>query len=259
VQLCEGYGLSEASPVTHANLPTKPHIGTIGLPLPDTSVRVVDLNDNSRDVAPGESGEMLISGPQVMKGYFADPEQTARALTTDASGTIWLHTGDIVNYDSDGYFHVQDRCKDMINHSGLKIYPCKVESVLRKHGQVADAAVVGRFDPVHTERVIAVVVPRGEVVDRDHLGSELRALCREHLAPYEVPSDIEFRDELPRSPLGKVLKKELRIAPVAGAKVEMKNGLTLKPAEAIAVAIEADLSDSNGNGQARHNGQEEAP
>lgn len=257
VRLCEGYGLSEASPVTHANLPNHPRIGAIGLPLPDTRVRVVDLNDSNHDVAAGESGEMLIAGPQVMRGYFADPEQTARALTSDADGTVWLHTGDIVNYDADGYFHVLDRCKDMINHSGLKIYPCKVENVLRKHTQVADVAVVGRLDPLHTERVIAVVVPRDQVVDRDHLISELRALCREHLAPYEVPSDIEFRAELPRSPLGKVLKKELRIAPAAPVNVEMKNGLPLKAADAIALAIAADDSNSNGNGHARHNGQED--
>ncbi len=253
-RLCEGYGLSEASPVTHANLPGSPSFGTIGLPLPDTHVRVVDLNDPRREVAAGEPGEMLIAGPQVMKGYFADPEQTARALTTDADGTIWLHTGDVVTYDADGYFQIRDRCKDMINHSGLKIYPCKVESVLRRHVQVADVAVVGRFDAVHTERVIAVVVPRGEVADRDVLARELRALCREHLAPYEVPSDVEFRAELPRSPLGKVLKKELRIAPPKPVEIRGRD----ESADAIsAESARKEVTEPN-NGHARHNGQEAA-
>lgn len=258
VRLCEGYGLSEASPVTHANLPHSPRIGTIGLPLPDTRVRVVDLNDDSRDAAPGESGEMLIAGPQVMKGYFADPEQTARALHLDADGTIWLRTGDIVSYDADGYFRIQDRCKDMINHSGLKIYPGKVENVLRKHAQVADVAVVGRLDSIHTERVIAVVVPRGEVPDADLFARELRALCREHLAPYEVPTDIELRADLPRSPLGKVLKRELRAARANIMEGEKKNGSPVRRIGSIAESAEMDDSHPGNNGHARHNGQEEA-
>ncbi len=249
IRLCEGYGLSEASPVTHANLPTGARIGTIGLPLSDTRVRVVDLNDPSRDVDAGEPGEMFISGPQVMKGYFADPEQTAHALSVDASGVTWLHTGDVVTVDPDGYFHVVDRCKDMINHSGLKIYPAKVERVLRTHPLVVEAAVVGRPDATHTERAVAVVVVRGGMQDHARLAVELRSLCREHLAPYEVPSSIEFRDELPKSPLGKVLKKELRDDTVARSREH-------EPADIspVVAALPPDHGGDNGSGNGPVNG-----
>jgi long-chain acyl-CoA synthetase len=215
-KVIEGYGLTEAAPVTHANLPGKPRIGSIGLPMPDTRVRVVDLETASRNLGPDEPGEMLISGPQVMRGYFSKPDHSAQVLTKDAAGDIWLHTGDVVRYDEDGYFYVLDRKKDMIIRSGLKVYPAKVERVLRMHGRVADAAVIGRADPVHTETVVAVIVLTGEpgrplgLEEQEGLVEELRRLCREHLAPYEVPSEFEFTDELPRSPLGKLLRRELR-------------------------------------------------
>ena len=215
-RVIEGYGLTEAAPVTHANLPGAPRAGSIGLPMPGTRVRVVDLEDASREVGPQVPGEMLVSGPQVMRGYYANPEQTRHALSTDDAGRTWLHTGDVVRYDEDGYFYVLDRKKDMIIRSGLKVYPAKVERVLRLHRRVADAGVIGRADPVHTEVVVALVViaPPGEgepsVVDREALAGELRALCREHLAPYEVPGEFEFVDALPRSPLGKLLRRELR-------------------------------------------------
>jgi long-chain acyl-CoA synthetase len=212
----EGYGLSEASPVTHANLPGAERAGSIGLPMPDTRVRVVDLDDGRTDVPPGQPGEMLIAGPQLMYGYYANPEQTARALTADERGDLWLHTGDVVRVDADGYTYVLDRKKDMIIRSGLKIYPAKVEAVLRAHARVADVAVVGRADPVHTQSVVAVVVLKpveGKSNGANHLADELRALCRNHLAPYEVPQAFEFVAQLPRSPLGKLLKRELRKGP----------------------------------------------
>jgi long-chain acyl-CoA synthetase len=161
----------------------------------------------------GEPGELLISGPQVMGGYFASPNESAAALFTDADGVKWLRTGDIVRMDEDGFFYVIDRKKDMIIRSGLKVYPAKVERVLCKHAGVSDAAVIGRPDPVHTEVVTAVVVLKDLEADRDQVTGELRAMCREHLAPYEVPMRFEFVSTIPRSLLGKALKKELRAMP----------------------------------------------
>ena len=228
----EGYGLTEASPVTHVNLMGKPRANSIGVPMPDTRVRIVEIDENKsgvpvqwnsiRDVAPGEPGEMLINGPQIMLGYFANPEQTKIALINDNEGNTWLRTGDIVRVSEDGFFHVLDRKKDMIIRSGLKVFPAKVEKVLKSHPLIIDAAVVGRSDPKQTEMVVAVVVAKappeknekGQPTDRnaylEKLTEELRAICREHLAPYEVPKLFEFADALPRSPLGKLLKRELR-------------------------------------------------
>lgn len=214
----EGYGLTEASPVTHAGLPGDPRPGSIGLPLPDTRVRVADL-DTGHDVEAGACGELLVSGPQVMSGYFGDPEQTRIALQPDADGTVWLHTGDVVRYDGDGFFQVVDRRKDMINHSGLKVFPSRVERVLRADERVKEVAVLGRPDPVMTERVVAVVVPAAPPEDAMKLGQELRAICREHLAPYEVPADVEFVGALPRTGLGKLLRKDLRTAQAGGVLV----------------------------------------
>ncbi|HEV8605425.1 MAG TPA: AMP-binding protein [Tepidisphaeraceae bacterium] len=232
IPVLEGYGLTEASPVTHVNFLGKPRATSIGLPMPDTRIRVVEIDESHanvpvqwssiRDVAPGEPGEMLICGPQVMLGYFANPEQTRIALINDEDGNTWLRTGDIVTVDEDGYFHVVDRKKDMIIRSGLKVFPARVEKVLRSHPQVMDAAVVGRSDPKQTEIVVAVVVAKNvpekgdksqsseRTVFLEKLSEDLRALCRQHLAPYEVPKLFEFADSLPRSPLGKLLKRELR-------------------------------------------------
>ena len=234
--IAEGYGLTEASPVTHVNLPNKLRAGSIGLPLPDTDARIVKLDSEplvghglGRDAATGEPGELFISGPQLMLGYFANPQQSQQSLIADERGKVWLRTGDIARMDEDGYFYILDRKKDMIIRSGLKIFPAKVEQVLRRHPRVADVAVVGRADPVHTEIVVAVLVlnpptanekiPRPEDRDRDRqqLVEELRALCREHLARYEVPQQFEFLTELPRSPLGKLLKRELRKQPALEA------------------------------------------
>jgi len=232
VEVLEGYGLTEASPVTHVNLRGQAKANSIGLPMPDTRIRIVQIDENKaglpvewnslRDVASGEVGEMLINGPQIMLGYFANPEQTRIALITDDEGNTWLRTGDVVRVDEEGFFHVLDRKKDMIIRSGLKVFPARVEKVLKSHPLIIDAAVVGRSDPKQTEIVVAVVVAKappeknekGQPTDRDayleKLSQELRALCREHLAPYEVPREFEFADSLPRSPLGKLLKRELR-------------------------------------------------
>ena len=264
--IIEGYGLTEASPVTHVNLPGKPRPGSIGLPMPDTRIRIVEVSEGGapapapgsngnghlhgpamRDVKRGEPGELLIAGPQIMLGYFSNPQQTAIALSTDEHGTTWLHTGDIARVDEEGFFYILDRKKDMIIRGGLKIFPQKVESVLRRHPRVTDVAVVGRADAVRTESVVAVCVvtetpaavpekgaaPQDKeqlrAADHKKLSDELKSLCREHLAPYEVPSSIEFVKELPRSPLGKLLKRELRKAPEVAA----------DPARTSAAAIKA--------------------
>jgi long-chain acyl-CoA synthetase len=205
--------------VTHAGLPGDPRPGSIGLPVPDTRVRVVDL-DTGDDVPAGTCGELLVAGPQVMAGYFGDSVQTRIALRPDASGTVWLHTGDVVRYDANGFFQVVDRRKDMINHSGLKVFPSRVERVLRQDERVKEVAVVGRPDPVMTERVVAVIVPVAPPEDATRLAQEFRAICREHLAPYEVPAEVEFVEALPRTGLGKLLRKDLRVAGAGGILVE---------------------------------------
>jgi long-chain acyl-CoA synthetase len=210
VPIVEGYGLTEAGPVTHVNLPGNPKPNAIGLPLPDTRCRVVDLETGKTDVPRGEAGELLISGPQVMSGYFGMPKESDRVLSKDEQGVTWLHTGDVVRVDEDGFFHVADRKKDMIIRSGLKVYPLKVETALKNHAAVADVAVIGRPHPVHTEVVVAFIVPKDPEQDRDALTTELKTYCRSHLAPYEVPAEIEFIDAIPRSALGKVLKQQLR-------------------------------------------------
>jgi len=192
-RLVEGYGLSEASPVTHSNpLDGRDIPGSIGLPFPDTEAKIVGP----------EVGELLIRGPQVMKGYWNRPEETAEALKGG-----WLHTGDIARMDEQGYFYIVDREKDMIIASGYNVYPREVEEVLYQHPQVAEAAVVGVPDPYRGETVKAFIVPHsGEELDEE----EITSFCRKHLAAYKVPRLIEFRDSLPKTAVGKVLKRELR-------------------------------------------------
>ena len=211
-RVIEGYGLSESSPVTHANPLSRPRYGSIGLPMPDTMCRVADLDDVAKEVVMGQPGELMISGPQVMSGYFRNVPETERALWIDDKGRTWLRTGDVVRMDEDGFFQVLDRRKDMIIRAGLKVYPAKVEKVLRGDVRIADVAVIGRAHAVHTEEVVAFIAlaPAAAEMERAGLKIELQTLCRQHLAPYEVPSKFEFIDEIPRSPLGKVLKKELR-------------------------------------------------
>lgn len=209
-RVIEGYGLSETSPVTHANLLSHPRYGTIGLPMPDTFCRVADLDDDTRDAPVGQPGELLICGPQVMSGYFGNPDATRDALWTDEQGRPWFRTGDVVRVDEDGFFQIIDRKKDMIIHSGLKVYPAKVEKVLITHPQVTDVAVIGQPETVHTEIVVAFIVPTSPETNHEALVDELRGLSREHLAPYEVPARFEFIEQIPRSVLGKVLKTRLR-------------------------------------------------
>ncbi|MFO7173724.1 MAG: long-chain fatty acid--CoA ligase [Bacillota bacterium] len=201
-QIVEGYGLSEASPVTHSN-PVgglrKP--GSIGIPLPDTDAEIVDVETGTRVLPPGEIGELRVRGPQVMVGYWQMPEETRNALRDG-----WLYTGDLAWMDEDGYFYIVDRKKDMIIVSGFNVYPREVEEVLYEHPAVAEACVAGVPDPYQGERVKAYVVlkPGHQVT-----GEELQAYCRQRLAGYKVPREVEFRSSLPKSNVGKVLRRLL--------------------------------------------------
>ena len=206
--LFEGFGLSEASPVTHSTPllgVRKP--GTVGLPMPDTDIKVVDVETGTHDLPAGEAGELCICGPQVMKGYWNQPEETALALRTHADGRCWLHTGDIATIDDDGYTRIVQRKKDLVIVDGFNVYPAEVESVLQQHPDVRMAAAFGEPDPYHGEVVRAcVVLHDGATLTAD----ALRAYCRSALAPYKVPRTLEIRGSLPLSSVGKVLYRVLR-------------------------------------------------
>jgi len=202
--LVEGYGLSEASPVTHANpIRAENRVGTVGLPMPDTEARLVDLDTGTRFLKAGEIGELVVRGPQVMKGYWRRPDATADVLRDG-----WLYTGDIASIDEDGYCRILDRKKDVIiGAGGYKVYPREVEDVLYEHPKVKTCAVVGVRVKDKGERVKAFIVLRD---DTAACPEEIVAFCSENLAPYKVPSFIEFRQELPVTSAGKVLKRVLR-------------------------------------------------
>jgi long-chain acyl-CoA synthetase len=198
--LVEGYGLTEASPVVCINPILRPRIGTVGLPVPSTDVSIRD--DHGRDVAVGETGEVWMRGPQVMQGYWGRPEETRKTLTADG----WLQTGDIGRLDPQGFVKLLDRKKDMINVSGFKVFPNEVEDVAAQHPGVLEAAVIGVPDAHSGQAVKLFVVRRDPALDAD----TLRRYVHDNLAGYKVPKLIEFRDELPKSNIGKVLRKELR-------------------------------------------------
>lgn len=204
-KVVEGYGLTETSPITHANpIRGVRKEGSVGLPLPDTECRVSEIDDPSRDVAPGEEGELLISGPQVMAGYWNRPQETERVLTDG-----WLSTGDIVRMDEDGYFYIVDRIKEMAIVSGFNVYPSEVEEVLYRHPKVEKAAVIGVPDDVTGEAIKAFVVLReGERATEE----EILEWCKDPatgMARYRVPRSIQFRDSLPETIAGKVLRRVL--------------------------------------------------
>jgi long-chain acyl-CoA synthetase len=206
--LFEGFGLSEASPVTHSTpvLGLRKR-GTVGLPMPDTDIKIVDIETGTRDLPFGEAGELCICGPQVMKGYWNQPEATAQALRTHADGRTWLHTGDIATIDEDGYTRIVQRKKDMIIVDGYNVYPSEVEAVLQAHPAVQMSAVIGVPDPYRGEAVRACLVLRP---DATATVDEIAAWCTSQLAPYKVPRQIDFREKLPLSTVGKVLYRVLR-------------------------------------------------
>jgi long-chain acyl-CoA synthetase len=202
-RLVEGYGLSETSPITHLNpLTGERRPGSIGVPLPETEQRTVDLETGTTVLPPGEVGELVVRGPQVMIGYYHRPEETRIALSDG-----WFRTGDVARIDADGFAYLVDRKKDMINVAGLKVYPREVEEVLFQHPAVSDVAVVGRPDPERGESVVAFVVRTPGASVR---AEELRAFVRERIAHYKAPQTVVFRDALPRTGTQKVLRRVLR-------------------------------------------------
>jgi len=202
--IVEGYGLTESSPVTHINpfAGGKRKVGSIGVPVPDTDCRIVDLDDGRTDLPVGEIGELIIKGPQVMQGYWNKPDATAETIIDD-----WLHTGDIAKMDAEGYFYIVDRKKDMIISGGYNVYPRDIEEVFFEHPKVQEASAIGIPHAHRGEAIkVFVVLKEGETCTQE----DLVAFCQEKLAKYKWPTEIEFRVELPKSNVGKVLKKDLR-------------------------------------------------
>jgi long-chain acyl-CoA synthetase len=201
-RLVEGYGLSESTPVLTANpIFGENRIGTIGVPWPDTELRLVDIETGEKEVGQGESGELTARGPQVMKGYWNKPEETAKTLRNG-----WLYTGDIAVVDSEGYFKIVDRKKDMIIVGGFNVYPRDVEEVLFQHPKILEATVAGVPDPKSGERVKAYVVLKpGQTATEQ----EIIEFCKERLTGYKRPSVVEFRDSLPKTMVGKILRRQL--------------------------------------------------
>ena len=204
----EGYSLTEAQMAVIANPPLgRKKIGSVGMPLPDVDLRIVDLDDVTRDVAAGDAGEILMSAPQLMRGYWNQPDETSSVFSTDASGTRWLHTGDIGYVDADGYLFITDRKKELIKVSGYQVWPREVEEAISAHPAVLEAGVAPVTDPAKGEVPKAWVVLRaGQTATID----ELRAFCRERLAPYKVPAQVSIVAELPKTPVGKVLRRKLK-------------------------------------------------
>src|SRR5690606_15702602 len=193
-------GLTEASPVVALNPPRAPRLGTVGLLMPGTHCRLVDSEGN--DVPPGAPGELLVKGPQVMKGYWRRPRETAEIL--DAKG--WLHTGDVAVIDEQGYLSIVDRIKDMIVVSGFNVYPNEIEDVISAHPEVVECAAVGVPDEDTVEAVKLFVVSANPALTAD----DIRQFARQQLTGYKIPRDVAFVEELPKSNVGKVLRKELR-------------------------------------------------
>ncbi|MDZ5472640.1 long-chain fatty acid--CoA ligase [Bacillus sp. 31A1R] len=201
--ILEGYGLSEASPTTHCNpnfAERKP--GSVGIGFPSTDYKVVDLATGTQEVPVGELGEVIIKGPQVMKGYWNMPEETANTLRDG-----WLFTGDIARVDEDGYLYIVDRKKDMIIASGFNIYPRDIEEVIYEHPSVQEAVVIGVPDPYRGETVKAFIVLKA---GKDATEDEIKEFCRNQMAAYKVPTIVEFRNELPKTSVGKILRRALR-------------------------------------------------
>ena len=209
-RLVEGYGLTETSPVTHVNPlddPSKNRPGSIGIPISDTEAKIVDLELGTNELAAGGVGELVVRGPQIMVGYWKNDGET-RAVLRDG----WLHTGDIAVMEPDGYFRIVDRKKDMINVSGLKVWPREVEEVLYEHPAIKEVTAVPISDPQSGEAVKAFVVLKEEFQGKV-VAADIIAFCKDKIADYKAPRVVEFRDALPKSSVGKILRRELRGQP----------------------------------------------
>ncbi|MFM8427690.1 MAG: long-chain-fatty-acid--CoA ligase, partial [Chloroflexota bacterium] len=203
----EGFGMSEAPTAVTCNpLNGVNKTGSIGMPLPDVDMKLISLDDGETEVPFGEIGEIVVNGPQVMKGYHNMPTETANSLRTLKDGKTWLFTGDIARMDEDGYFYIVDRKKELIKPGGFQVWPREVEEAIMDHPKVLEVGVGGIPDPHRGETVKAwIVVKPGETLTEE----ELKAFCKEHLAPYKVPTHYEFRTELPKTTVGKILRREL--------------------------------------------------
>jgi long-chain acyl-CoA synthetase len=203
----EGYGLSEAPTATHCNpLNGVNKTGSIGMPLPDVDAKIINLDDGETEMGQGEIGEVVVHGPQVMKGYHNMPTETANSLRKLKDGKVWLFTGDIAQVDEDGYFYIVDRKKELIKPGGYQVWPREVEEALAAHPKVMEVGVAGIPDPYRGETVKAwIVMKPGETATEE----ELKAFCKERLAAYKVPTHYEFRSELPKTTVGKILRREL--------------------------------------------------
>ncbi|EOZ98696.1 Long-chain-fatty-acid--CoA ligase [Indibacter alkaliphilus LW1] len=200
IALAEGYGLTETSPVAVCNpIDGTERIGTIGVPLPNTNVKVI--NDEGNTLPTGEKGELCIKGPQVMKGYWNRPDETDQVMEGE-----WFKTGDIAVIDEDGFVKIVDRKKEMILVSGFNVYPNEVENAIASHPKVMETGVIGMPDDKSTEKVVAYVVPRDKSVTEE----EIIAHCREELTNYKVPREVYFTDELPKSNVGKILRRKIK-------------------------------------------------
>jgi long-chain acyl-CoA synthetase len=200
--MIEGYGLTEAVTAIAANPYHGLHkIGSIGIPFPDVDMKIVSL-DGTRDLPPGEQGEIVLRSPTVMLGYYKMPEETAKTIVDG-----WLFTGDIGYMDEDGYFYITDRKKDLIIVGGFNVFPREIDELIYQHPKVKEGITVGVPDPYKGERIkVYIVLKEGETATEE----EFIAYFRQNLTPYKVPSEVEFRTELPKSAIGKILRRQLR-------------------------------------------------
>ncbi|MEW5735526.1 MAG: AMP-binding protein, partial [Thermodesulfobacteriota bacterium] len=213
-KVLEVYGMTETAPLVTANpYQGVKRVGSVGLPLPNTRVKIVDVDTGTAEMPPGSEGELLVQGPQVMAGYHGRPDETAHALR-EFEGEPWLHTGDVARMDEDGYIYIVDRAKDMLNVGGFKVFSREVEETLYKHPAVDFCAIVGVKNPERpgSELVKAVVQLKGSHAQTDPtvLSEDIREYCKKYMAPYKVPKIVEFTDAIPLTAVGKVDKKRLR-------------------------------------------------
>ena len=209
VRILEAYALSEslvAATATPMRAPAR--LGSVGVPLPDVQLKIVDIDDPTKLMATGETGEILMRAPQLMRSYWRNASETAVMLQTNAAGETWMHTGDLGYLDADSYLYIVDRKKDLIKPSGLQVWPRELEEAIAKHPSVAEVGVRGFPDEARGEIAVAFVVLREGM---DVTVDDLRAFCRQHLAPYKVPGRVVFRRELPKSLVGKVLRRMLTL------------------------------------------------
>jgi len=220
-ELQEGYGLTEAVTAIMAMPLSEYREGSIGIPFPDMDAKIVKIG-TTKSVPVGEEGEICLSGPAVMLGYLDNPEETAAVLKEHEDGQVWLHTGDLGTMDEDGFFFFKQRLKRLIKSSGMNVYPSQVEAILHQHPAVAEACVIGIPDPEQIERVKAVVVLEKPETASAELADELIHHCRENLIKWSCPREIAFRDELPKTAVGKVAFRVLLDEEIARLKAAGK-------------------------------------